>query len=902
MEELVAGVSAPPDSGCDRVTPVMSQYLALKKSNPGSLLFYRMGDFYELFFADAETAARDLGIALTKRGKHLGQDIPMCGVPVHAADSYLQRLIRKGHRVAVCEQLEDPNEARKRGSKSVMQRGVVRLVTPGTLTEDSLLESRTNNFLAAVVRMKSTGEMALAWTDISSGELAVAMTSTDKLVGDLIGLDCREIVAPESLLSVESVGRYLDNLGTPVTPLSDGQFDSLAAEKKLRDYFGVVSLDAFGHFSKAQVAALGGLIGYISITQVGRMPHLRPPRRIDTSQTLLLDAATRTNLELTRASGGEREGSLLSVIDLTITAAGSRCLAQRLSMPLVSTAAINARLDDIQFIREQPSLLPGIRETLAGMPDIERALARLSLCRGSPKDLHIVALGLSIALQLADLLTSVRALDDLPANLRAHAASLGLASEQLSRRITEALVEELPATFREGGFVRPGFSVDLDECRSLRDASRQVIASLQRKYIELTGVKGLKLKHNNFLGYFVEVAAASAPALRAGDCSAMFVHRQTVANAMRFTTAEVTSLQERIAEAASRALAIEMEIFARLSQAVIDQTAAIASVAQAIAEIDASSALSEAANQRRYVRPQVDDSGAFEVRAGRHPVVERSISETAESTFVTNDCFLSPDGERLWLVTGPNMAGKSTFLRQNALIIILAQMGSFVPADFAHIGVVDRLFSRVGASDDLARGRSTFMVEMVETAAILNQATPRSFVILDEVGRGTATFDGLSIAWATIEHLHNSNRCRALFATHYHELTAISSRLDCLANVTVKVREWNQNVVFLHQVVPGVADRSYGIHVATLAGLPRSVVSRAKEVLSTLENTDRPAATKAALEDLPLFASIAQAPMHHADAEVAVLERVRAADPDAMAPREALDFVYMLKASLKEAP
>lgn len=900
MEEF-PGASTPSEPGSNRATPVMSQYLALKEANPGYLLFYRMGDFYELFFADAETAAGDLGIALTKRGKHLGQDIPMCGVPVHAADSYLQRLIRKGHRVAVCEQLEDPSEARRRGSKSVMRRGVVRLVTAGTLTEDSLLEPRNNNFLAAVVRIKSTAEMALAWTDISSGELTVAATSIDKLTDDLTGLDCREIVVSESLLSADNIGRCLDNAGAPVTPLPDNHFNSLTAERKLLDFFGVVSLDAFGHFSTAQIAALGGLIGYISITQVGRMPPLRRPQRVDTSQTLLIDAATRKNLELTRASGEERGSSLLSVIDFTVTAGGSRCLARRLSMPLVSSTAINARLDDIQFIRDQPNLLPRIRGILAEMPDLERALSRLSLGRGSPKDLQIIALGLSIALRLADLLNSVRVLDDLPNNLRTHGASLGLANEQLSARITSALIEEPSAAFKEGGFIRPGYYPDLDECRSLRDASRQVIASLQRKYVDLTGVKGLKLKHNNFLGYFVEVAAANAAALLTGDCSAMFVHRQTVANAMRFTTAEVGSLQERIAEAASRGLAIEMEIFADLSRAVIDQTAAIGSVAQAIAEIDASSALSEAANRLRYVRPQVDDSGVFDVRAGRHPVVEKSMREAAGAPFVTNDCALSADGERVWLVTGPNMAGKSTFLRQNALIIVLAQIGSYVPADFAHIGVVDRLFSRVGASDDLARGRSTFMVEMVETAAILNQATPRSFVILDEVGRGTATFDGLSIAWATIEHLHDSNRCRALFATHYHELTALSARLDRLANVTVKVREWNQKVIFLHQVVPGIADRSYGIHVATLAGLPRSVVSRAREVLSTLEHADGSAVANAALEDLPLFASNAEPPPQQATAAMAVLEQIRAADPDTMAPRQALDFIYMLKTSLEEA-
>ena len=891
---------ASPDGAADqRATPVMAQYLEIKTANPGSLLFYRMGDFYELFFEDAEIAARDLGIALTKRGRHQGADIPMCGVPVHAAEGYLQRLIRIGHRVAVCEQLEDPAEARKRGSKSVVRRDVVRLVTPGTLTEDSLLDQRSHNYLAAIARLRGSGEAALAWADISSGELVVQPTAPGRLAADLARLAPSEILVPDSLLDEHPYRDILKAQAAPVTPLPGVRFDSTSAEHRLKSHFGVAALEAFGSFSKAEIAALGGLIEYITLTQVGRMPYLRPPLRQEPAGFLLVDAATRANLELTRSLTGDRRGSLLAVIDRTVTASGARLLAERLSAPLADPDAVAARLDEIDFFLAAPALRSTLQAALKAMPDIERALGRLSLGRGSPRDLAAIRDGLSCATAVARSLSSHQGLGGLPQNIAASCAVLAAADAALATELARALAEELPLLARDGGFVRSGYVSDLDANRELRDATRQVIAGLQTRYAEDSGIKTLKIRHNNVLGYFIEVTAQHAGVLQARPDT--YIHRQTVASAMRFVTTELAELEQRIAAAGDRALAMELEIFAALSARVVDQRDRLAVIAGAIAAIDVASSLAELAEINRYVRPKVDSSKAFEIRAGRHPVVEAMLRERAESNFVANDCHLSGDGRRLWLITGPNMAGKSTFLRQNALIVVMAQMGCFVPAGSAHVGVVDRLFSRVGAADDLARGRSTFMVEMVETAAILNQATDRSFVILDEIGRGTATFDGLSIAWATIETLHDVTRCRALFATHYHELTALAGRLGQLANATVRVREWQGDVVFLHEVVSGVADRSYGIQVARLAGLPQPVIERASEILERLEQDGQARAPKALIDDLPLFSGSrgqqrTAAPQGPSDIE----KKLAALSPDELSPREALALLYELKAALPD--
>ena len=888
------------EAAAPAASPVMAQYLAVKAGHPDALLFYRMGDFYELFFADAEAAARDLGIALTKRGKHLGQDIPMCGVPVHAAEGYLQRLIRMGHRVAICEQMEDPAEARKRGSKAVLKRDVVRLVTPGTLTEDTLLDQRAHNYLASLTRLKATGDLALAWADISSGDLWVMTTDVSRLSADLARLSCSEIVLPDTLLADEALASILEFSGAPLTPLPASRFDSTAGERRIKDHFAIAALDAFGSFSRAEVAALGGLLEYVLLTQVGRLPHFRIPQREEPGSALLIDAATRANLELTRTLGGERHGSLLPVIDMTVTAAGARALVSRLANPLADPAAINARLDEIDFLLGASALREDIRFSLAAMPDLERALSRLTLGRGGPRDLASIRDGLACARALGQRLDRHADLGGLPANLQRLRDHLDAAAMGLEDTLRVALDDELPLLARDGGFVRPRYMTALDEHRKLRDETRQVIAGLQNTYAEETGIKSLKVRHNNVLGYYIEVTAQHAAVLQQEKHRAQFIHRQTVASAMRFVTTELASLEERIAAAASRALAIEQEVFERLLSQVREQAGLLSRTAEAVANLDVAQALAELAVVRRLVRPRVDHSMAFEIQGGRHPVVEAMLQQEAAGPFIANDCDLSAGGHRLWLLTGPNMAGKSTFLRQNALIVIMAQMGSYVPAASAHIGVVDRLFSRVGAADDLARGRSTFMVEMVETAAILNQATPRSFVILDEIGRGTATFDGLSIAWAAVEHLHEVNRCRALFATHYHELTALASRLPHLANASVKVKEWEGDVVFLHQVGPGVADRSYGIQVARLAGLPDGVIARAAQVLEQLEKGDAAQARRTLVDDLPLFSAARpaapQAPKGPGPAE----KKLAAIMPDELSPREALSLLYELKALLAE--
>ena len=882
-------------AAADGATPVMAQFLAIKASHPGSLLFYRMGDFYELFFADAEIAARDLGITLTKRGKHLGEDIAMCGVPVHAADSYLQRLIRLGHRVAVCEQLEDPAETRKRGAKAVVRRGVVRLVTPGTLTEDTLLDSRSHNYLAAIARLKGSGGMALAWADISSGELAVMTTGPLRLGADLARLGPREIIIADGLLAEPEFSLLLDRAGAAVTPLPAARFDSIAAEKRLKGHFGVAALDGFGSFQRSEIAALGGLLDYIVMTQAGRVPHLRQPRLELPSASLLIDPATRANLELTRTLAGAKQGSLLSVIDFTVTAAGSRALASRLSNPLLDPAAIGARLDEISCFVDEPGLREEIRALLSSLPDLARALSRIAIGRGGPRDLAGVRDALAGAARLAQVLSGGSRIGGLPEGLGALQCLLAKSDIALATELDAALGGELPLSARDGNFVKAGYSPELDQDRRLRDETRQVIAGLQSHYAELTGIKALKVRHNNVLGYFIEVPAAAAAALQSPERQGAFIHRQSVANAMRFVTTELAALDQRIAAAADRALAIERDIFGRLAALVTARIELLSTIAEAMAELDTAAALAELAERRRYVRPRVDQSFAFSITAGRHPVVEAALQDSASGSFVANDCEISGEAKRLWLITGPNMAGKSTYLRQNALIVILAQMGSYVPAAEAHFGAVDRLFSRVGAADDLARGRSTFMVEMVETAAILNQATERSFVILDEIGRGTATYDGLSIAWATLEHLHNVNRCRALFATHYHELTALAEKLPHLANATVKVREWQDEIVFLHEVVAGIADRSYGIHVARLAGLPLPVVARARKILERLERSGSKTNPAGLMEELPLFAVAPPVP-----AENKAEKALAAVVPDALSPREALALVYRLKALLAD--
>ncbi|WP_441240649.1 DNA mismatch repair protein MutS [Tardiphaga sp. 768_D3_N2_1] len=902
QQPITAPEPAPRVEDTAKVSPMMEQYLEIKAANPGLLLFYRMGDFYEIFFEDAELASRSLGIVLTKRGKHQGMDIPMCGVPVVRADDYLHRLISLGIRVAVCEQMEDPAEAKKRGGKSVVRRDVVRVVTPGTLTEENLLDARANNYLMAIARSKGSAgadRIGLAWIDISTAEFIVTECATGELGATLARINPNEVIVTDALYSDPDLSQLLRELPA-VTPLTRDVFDGATAERRLCDYFAVATMDGLSAMSRLEAAAAAACVTYVERTQIGKRIPLSPPTREAVGTTMAIDPATRANLELTRTLGGERKGSLLDAIDCTVTAAGSRLLAQRLAAPLTDAAGISRRHDAVAAFVVDSGLRDDLRSALKSAPDMSRALARLSVGRGGPRDLACIRDGVLAADQV---LARLGVAENLPADITTAMVGLRRPSRELAATFTRALDDDLPLMKRDGGFVRAGFEPVLDETRNLRDASRLVVASMQARYADDTGVKALKIRHNNVLGYFVEVTAQHGDKLMQAPLNATFIHRQTLAGQVRFTTSELGEIEAKIANAGDRALGLELEIFERLSGMVAEASEDLRAAAHAFALLDVATALAKLAVDDNYVRPEVDNSLLFAIEGGRHPVVEQALRRDGQP-FIANASDLSPGpGQKsgqIWLITGPNMAGKSTFLRQNALIALLAQIGSFVPASRARIGIVDRLFSRVGAADDLARGRSTFMVEMVETAVILNQATERALVILDEIGRGTATFDGLSIAWAAIEHLHESNRCRALFATHYHELTALSAKLPRLFNATVRVKEWHGDVVFLHEVLPGSADRSYGIQVAKLAGLPPAVIVRAKSVLAKLEAQDRGQGAKVLVDDLPLFAITSRAPEEAAPPSEAdlLMEAVKSLHPDEMSPREALDALYALKAKL----
>ena len=873
------------------VTPMMAQYLEIKAAHPDALLFYRMGDFYEMFFDDAVAAAESLDIALTKRGKHEGNDIPMCGVPVHAAEGYLLTLIRKGYRVGVCEQLESPAEAKKRGYKSIVKRDVVRLVTPGTLTEDSLLNARSHNYLAAFVEVRD--QAAIAWVDISTGTFNAMKANQTRLGPELARLSPSELIVPQALEN--DLHQLATEFGISLTGLSGSSFDSTSGEKRLCDLFGVSTLDAYGNFDRAEIAAMGAIVEYLNITQKGKLPLLQPPQQEQHNKTVQIDAATRRNLELTQALSGGRAGSLLAVIDTTVTAGGARLLERRLSAPSRLLETVSDRLNAVSHVVENTQITKDVREKLRQVPDLDRALSRLSLDRGGPRDLTAIRNGLAEASLIAS-----NGLGDAPKLLSSALQSL-TGHDDLVGLLDQALIAEPPLLARDGGFIAPEYDEDLDEARKLRDEGRSVIAQMQKEFATQTGISTLKIKHNNVLGYFIETTATHADRMLSPPLNETFIHRQTTANQVRFTTIELSEMETKILNAGNRALEIEKRLYEILKRTILDSAALITQTARGLAEIDLATSLAQLARAQDWCKPTVDTSRAFNIIAGRHPVVEKALRDQSGQPFIANDCDLSAtDTSNIWLLTGPNMAGKSTFLRQNALIALLAQMGSYVPATSAHIGMISQLFSRVGASDDLARGRSTFMVEMVETAAILNQADDHALVILDEIGRGTATYDGLSIAWATLEHLHDVNQSRALFATHYHEMTALSGKLVGVDNATVAVKEFDGDVVFLHEVKKGAADRSYGVQVAKLAGLPDAVIARARVVLEALEKGEREggATQKTLIDDLPLFASTPPPVPIKVEASPA-LDLLGDILPDELSPKQALDLIYKLKEAAK---
>ncbi len=878
-------------------TPMMAQYHVLKEEHPECLLFYRMGDFYELFYDDAVTASKVLDITLTKRGKSQGDDIAMCGVPYHAYQPYLSKLIKAGHKVAICEQMESPEQAKARAkkegkpvSKALVKRDAVRIVTKGTLTEDNLLETKHHNYLCAIYHNKNIA--GFAWVDLSIGSFSVQTSTKDQIEALLESISPAEIIISEQ--NNKYLKDYLSNFGHLVTTIPNIELNSKNAATNIAQIYGLNDLSEIGIFNDAETISMNMVIEYISSTQKGNIPYIEKPNSHSINSSMEIDAATRKSLELMRSLSGEKKGSLINIIDKTITGAGARLLQQYLSAPITCPKKINNRLDRIESYINTPTLRNIIRDLLRNIPDLERSLSRITLGRCSPKDLCAIRDGLS----QTELIRAELQANNI--NLKGHENIFEKLEQQpelcsVHDMLKSALSETPPLSLKDGGVIKSEFHAKLGELRKLSENSRSTIASLQAKYREISKIETLKIKFNNVLGYFVEVPAKRADSLmikngnKDSNAANIFIHRQTMSNVVRFTTTELSELERDILSAADKIAALEAKIFDDLVLAISEQAENIKSISSALAIIDVSSSLAELAICNSYTRPIIDDSLNFELKNARHPVVEAFLKEQSEA-FVPNDCKMTQNS-CLWLLTGPNMAGKSTFLRQNAIIAIMAQIGCYVPADYAHIGIIDKCFSRVGASDDLARGQSTFMVEMVETATILNNSTNRSLVILDEIGRGTATYDGLSIAWGCIEYLHNINKCRCIFATHYHELTSLNDTLENMSCYTMQVKEWNDTIVFMHKVIHGFANRSYGIHVAQLAGIPAPVINRSQQILDKLTSDNTKGNTEQIIKDLPLFSTVA----NDSSPKPYIEEYLEKIDPDALSPREALELIYELK-------
>ena len=856
-----------------KTSPMLVQYFEIKEEYPDCLLFFRLGDFYELFFDDAKKASQALDLVLTHRGEYEDKDVPMCGIPFHAYENYLVRLIKAGYKVAICEQMETPEEAKKRGSTAVMKRGVIRVVTAGTLTEDALLNARTNNYLVALAPLATS--CGVSWIDISTGDFYVEEVEFAHVPAVLSRLSASELLIPEDFEK-----RY-----PVVLDASFGQQTVRPADEFLAINQTEV-ITKYPQLSKAEQIAAGVVLNYLKETQLSGMPPLSEPHQFKETRCMSIDGATRRSLELTTTLSDERGAkSLLATIDRTMTGAGARLLAMQLSSPLVREDEINARLDKINYFVDNPISKQEIRTILKNVADVERCFSRLAANRGGPRDMLAIANSLDKAPVIRNRMSG-----ELPLSLRDTANRLGTHGE-LCDKIKRYIKDDAPLFARDGGFIQKGASAALDEFENMSANSKKFLMDLQYKYAQETGVQNLKVSFNNLVGYYVEVPAKQSEVLFGNS---NFIHRQTMTNVVRFTTVELSEEADKILHAEDRKLAIELELYEQLRQEILVEADTILMAAEALAELDVATSLADLAQENHWTRPILNDTTDLKIVAGRHPVVEEALKKE-NIAFIPNDCQMS-DKDNLWLLTGPNMAGKSTYLRQNALIVILAQMGSYVPADFAEIGIVDKVFSRVGASDDLARGRSTFMVEMVEVATILNNATEHSLVILDEVGRGTATYDGLSLAWAVVEYLHDAVKARALFATHYHELTGLTGRLKNLSLHTMKIKEWQGDVVFLHEVTEGAVARSYGIHVAKLAGLPPVVVDRASAILAQLEEKKK--TQEPLFDDLPLFSAMAATPQNKTTSEVE--KKLKDLDVDSLSPREALALLYTLKREAEE--
>ena len=866
-----------------KTTPMFQQYLMIKSEYQECLLFFRMGDFYELFFEDAITAANELDIVLTSRGQYDGEPVPMCGVPFHAYVPYLQKLTKRGYKVAICEQTENPEEAKKRGGyKAIVRREVIRVVTPGTLIEDVLLQPKNNNFLTSIKLLNN--DYGLSWIDISIGDLYTQSCKEGELLTALATIRPREILLAEEIISEnKKLTTMIDNkLTATISPLTVNITNIKKLKKLICMYFNVKSLDSFGSFSDCEIGACWSLLEYIKLTQKVNLPPIRFPKSIKTESNMQIDPFTRKSLEISETLHGERKGSLLYAIDRTLTAAGARQLDKDISSPLTSVEKIERRLVMLECLYKNKTIKENLRELLKNSADIGRAKARIISGRGDPKDLLSIKMGIITGKKLKkEFQNSIQEKEKKDFD---NIINFLGSCDKLHGVLNDAIAKKLPSNSSEGGFIAEGYSSKLDKLRELRNESRKYILELETKEKNIVGIPTLKIKYNNILGHFFELTQLQKEKFIKTKDYERFIPRQSLKGVARFTTEKLSKLSESINNAAQQSLEIELKIFEELKEIVYENSENLSNISESIARIDVLSSLADLAMENQYVKPQIVKESLLEVEAGRHPTIELALQHMGENSFCSNDCLLEFK-DRIWLLTGPNMAGKSTFLRQNAIITILAQSGSFVPANKAKIGIVDKLFSRVGAADDLGSGRSTFMVEMIETAAILNQATKNSLVIMDEVGRGTSTYDGLSIAWSILEHLHNVNNCRTLFATHYHELTKLENSLTALSCHTMKVKEWKRKVIFLYTVVKGSANESYGIHVADLAGIPDEVLIRAKNILQNFEDKNK--------EKLSFKEN--NSDKYDKNNQYKFLDLVKeiaSLDPNSLSPKQALELLY----------
>ena len=861
-----------PNSNSNGLTPMMKQYLEIKEEYFEEILFYRMGDFYEMFFNDAKVASSVLDITLTKRGQWNNNDIPMCGIPFHSSESYLSKLISNGYRVAVCEQINEiENDVKK--NKGPMKRKVVRVITPGTVLEENFFDDNPNNFLCSWNEVN--GCHSISWVDLSTGIFCVQkidMNQSNALETALERLSPRELIMP--LKMKEQKPHYFRGC---VTFQADSLFQSDACEERLKKFYKTKSLEAFGEFSRSCISTAGAILGYVNLTQKGKLPLLKKIKQWKNIDVMEIDVFSRKSLELLKTQSGEKNGSFFNAINQTLTSGGARLLLERLNGPSLDNLEINNRLDTVSNFVSENLLRKKVRDVLKLIPDIERSLTRLQFDRGGPRDLISIKTGCEKAYEISKLILDhdftfpEKELNEISSNLTINTSFI--------KELDLAITESPPLFARDGNFIKKGFSNELDEIKLIRDNSREKILSLQAKYINQTGVQSLKIKFNNVLGYHLEVRKNHETKLLEQE---EFIHRQGTAQASRFTTAELVSIESKLTDARSKSLNIELEIYEILVKNCLQRSEKLLSIFQGISSLDVAIGFAELAHKWNYSRPEISNECIFNVVAGRHPVIEQILNKEKDTSFISNNCNLSD--QKIWLITGPNMGGKSTFLRQNAIINIMAQMGSFVPAEKATIGISDRIFSRVGSGDDLSRGQSTFMVEMIETASILNHATEKSFVILDEIGRGTSTWDGLSLAWSIIEKLHNDINCKTLFATHYHELTTLERSLKKLSLKTLEAKEYNDEIIFLYNLVNGSANKSYGLEVAKLAGVPFDVIKRAKDILKNLESDYK-------IDDkLPLFNQTKEK-----EAVTKVSKKLNEIVPDSISPIQALEILYELK-------